>query len=135
MNTSLQLADSLHILGYPVRVQIVLILAREEACVCHIEAVLGIRQALISQNLMALRAAGWVAARREGRNIFYRLANAEIYPAVCHLAEAAGIAVEDFAAFAAHPVQNCPCPACNPTLDPELTCQKIKAGKKDCQQE
>ncbi len=48
------------ILGQPVRLQILLILNTGEECVCHIEAILGIRQASISQQLMVLRDAGLV---------------------------------------------------------------------------
>ena len=49
MNISLDFSSSLagffQLLGQPVRIQILLIIAREQACVCHIEAVIGIRQA------------------------------------------------------------------------------------------
>ena len=62
-------------LGHPVRLQIVDILRRGEICVCHIEAVLGRRQAYISQQLMVLREAGLVEYRKDGLQVFYRLAN------------------------------------------------------------
>ena len=65
-------------LGQPARLEILLAIGAGEACVCHLEAALGQRQAYISQQLMALRHAGLVSARREGRNIFYRLAKPEI---------------------------------------------------------
>ena len=41
----------------PARIQILLAIGEDEACVCHLEAVLGYRQAYISQQLMALREA------------------------------------------------------------------------------
>lgn len=128
-DSSHSLADLFQLLGQPVRIQILLIIAREEACVCHIEAVLGIRQATISQNLMVLRNAGVVKTHRIGRNIFYCLANPELLEAIYRLAVIAGIDQKQLAALAARPVQNCPCPICNPDQDPELACQKIKAGK------
>ncbi len=66
-------------LSHPARLAILEILRSGEACVCHLVALLGWRQAYISQQLMVLRAAGLVADRREGNNIFYRATNPEIY--------------------------------------------------------
>jgi ArsR family transcriptional regulator len=43
------------------------------------EAVLGLRQAYISQQLMVLREAGFIQDRRDGWNIFYRVIKPEIY--------------------------------------------------------
>ena len=66
-------ADLLHALGQPARLRILLTIGEHEACVCHLESLLGYRQAYISQHLMALREAGILHSRREGRFIFYRL--------------------------------------------------------------
>lgn len=60
-------------LAHPVRLQMLDILRVGEVCVCHLEAVLGKRQAYISQQLMVLRNAGIVEARKEGLQVFYRL--------------------------------------------------------------
>src|SRR5574338_1087534 len=57
------------------RVALLLAIGRGEACVCHLEAVLGWRQAYISQHLMALRQAGILSDRREGRYVYYRLSD------------------------------------------------------------
>ncbi len=57
------------------RIQILLAIGDDEACVCHLEAVTGMRQAVISQHLMLLRKAGLVTPNRAGRNIYYRLKN------------------------------------------------------------
>ena len=126
---SAPLTEVFRLLGQPARIQILLILAREEACVCHIEAVLGIRQATISQHLMALRDAGLVVANRDGRNIFYRLAKPDLYDALCQVAATAGVSHQDLLRFSRKPVSNCPCPRCNPEMDPELTCQTIKVKR------
>jgi DNA-binding transcriptional ArsR family regulator len=120
------LTNLFHLLAQPARVHILLILAREEACVCHIEAVLGIRQSTISQHLMALRDAGLVVTYRDGRNIFYRLANPDLYGAICQVASVAGMSSDDLERFSRKPVPGCPCPRCNPEMDPNLTCRKIK---------
>ncbi|NCN23302.1 MAG: metalloregulator ArsR/SmtB family transcription factor [Gallionella sp.] len=45
-----------------------------ELCVCELGAALDDIQPKISRHLAILREAGWVAARREGSWIFYRLA-------------------------------------------------------------
>ncbi|NIV28522.1 MAG: metalloregulator ArsR/SmtB family transcription factor [Anaerolineae bacterium] len=102
-------------LSHPVRLRILDILARQEACVCHLTAVLEQRQPYVSQQLATLRDAGLVADRREGTLIYYRLADE-------HLAKLLGegrAVVEDLEgdglAFPAVPQQaldNCPCPRC-----------------------
>jgi DNA-binding transcriptional ArsR family regulator len=123
---SVSLAEAFRLLGQPVRIQILLTIASQEACVCHIEAALGIRQAAISQHLMVLRDAGLVEANRDGRNIFYRLAKPGLFEAICQVATVAGVSVEDLAQFSRRPLSDCPCPRCNPGMDPQLTCKKIK---------
>lgn len=60
-NTS-AIADLFRLLGQPVRLRILLAIGTGEACVCHLEAHLGLRQALISQYLMVLRDAGLATA-------------------------------------------------------------------------
>lgn len=69
-------------LNHPARLAILDILREGEACVCHLEAHLGLRQAYISQQLMILREAGLVQDRREGWNIFYRVVEPRIYPLI-----------------------------------------------------
>jgi DNA-binding transcriptional ArsR family regulator len=124
--STLPIAELFRLLGQPVRLQVLMTIAEEEACVCHIEAVLHIRQAAISQHLMALRESGLVTAERDGRNIFYRLANPKILAAICEVASSAGVACVECSELAQKPVPGCPCPRCNPGQDPELSCGKIK---------
>lgn len=66
-------ASKLKVLGHPVRLQIVDMLRCGETCVCHIESALNKRQAYVSQQLMTLRDAGLVDARKEGLQVYYRL--------------------------------------------------------------
>ncbi len=66
-------------LTHPARLAILEILRGGEECVCHLEAVLGYRQAYISQQLMVLRDAGLLQDRREGWNVYYRVIRPEIY--------------------------------------------------------
>ena len=127
---SVSLAETFRLMGQPVRIQILLTIAREETCVCHIEAALGMRQAVISQHLMVLRDAGLVAASRDGRNIFYRLAKPGLYEAISQVAVVAGVPADDLAQFSCRPLPGCPCPRCNPGMDPQLSCQEVKKGRR-----
>lgn len=79
------LAAVFRALAHPARLQILDLLRDGEICVCQIEAVLGKRQAYVSQQLMVLREAGLVEARRDGLQVFYRLA----HPAAIALLDAA----------------------------------------------
>jgi DNA-binding transcriptional ArsR family regulator len=66
-------------LGHPVRLQIIEALAQEEeACVCHLERSLGIRQASLSQHLAKLREAGLVVDNRDGTNVYYALTDVSV---------------------------------------------------------
>ena len=62
----------------PARLQILTAIGNGEACVCHLEAVLDLRQAYISQQLMEMRDANLVDTRRDGRYIFYRLTEPQL---------------------------------------------------------
>lgn len=102
-------------LGQPSRLKILLAIGSGEACVCHLEASLGLRQAYISQQLMALRKARIVTDRREGRFIFYRLEN----PRLLELIQLAGILAgiqEDQLRLPHQPstIEGCNCPHCAP---------------------
>ena len=87
------------------------------------------RQASISQHLMVLRKAGLVSAQREGRNIFYRLNEPAVLQVLRQAALISGLTPEALEGYATRPVAGCPCPQCNPGLDPALTCQNIKPAR------
>lgn len=71
-------ADLLKALANPVRLRIVHSLLRDG---CHnvtcIEQGAGVSQSCVSQHLQKLRAAGVVAAERQGNEVFYRVASPE----------------------------------------------------------
>jgi len=93
----------------PVRAQILLAIGSGEACVCHLESLLGLRQAAISQQLMILRRKKIIKSRREGKYVFYRLAK----PEVLEIIRAAGAAVGVSASSLMIPNSNqCECPHC-----------------------
>ena len=67
-----RVAEIYKALAHPIRLQILQqLLLDGEACVCHLEARLGQRQAYISQQLAKLRQAKLVCDRRDGMNVFY----------------------------------------------------------------
>lgn len=84
-------SNILAVLGNPFRVRLVLALWAQEACVCHLEALLKKRQAYISQHLMALREANLLETRRDGKYIYYRLADPEIVELILAAGEIAGL--------------------------------------------
>jgi ArsR family transcriptional regulator len=74
-----QQAQLFRALMHPARLAILEALRDDEACVCHLEARLGYRQAYLSQQLAALRAADLVRDRREGWNIYYSVAQPDVF--------------------------------------------------------
>jgi ArsR family transcriptional regulator len=115
------IAALLRTLGQPERLKILLAIGQQEACVCHLEAALGLRQAYISQHLMALRQAGLVTARRDGRNIYYRIEDPSLLGFIRQAGEQAGLdqAQMSRARIPSLP-PNCPCPHCAEEPMPEF---------------
>ena len=94
MTNSLEsISELLQIISAPARLEILLLVGAGEACVCHLENRLGYRQAYISQHLMAMRQAGLIDSRREGRFVFYRLLKPEIMPLIRMTADIAGVSL------------------------------------------
>ena len=121
-----EISKLLMLIGQPARIRILLVIASAEACVCHMEAVTGMRQASISQHLMVLRRAGLVTHHRVGRNIFYRLVRPEVLEILAQSALLAGIAPEQLKSLSIRQVPGCTCPQCAPDLDPKLYCKPQK---------
>ena len=97
MTNSLEaISELLQNISAPARLEILLLIGAGEACVCHIEARLGFRQAYISQHLMALRQAGLLETRREGKFVFYRLVKTGILPLIEQAAQAVGVVLPTF---------------------------------------
>ena len=113
--TPIKISHLFRSLSQPARIEILLAIGSGEACVCHLEAMLQMRQAYISQHLMALREAGILEARREGRFVFYRLKSPEIMKFIRLAAQTVGIP-EDKVVFATgeRPHEGCCCPHCAP---------------------
>jgi ArsR family transcriptional regulator len=111
------------VLMHPTRLAILDVLRNGEQCVCHMEAVFGLRQAHISQHLMVLRDAELVTDRRDGWNIFYRVNKPEIYTVIDAMNVFSGEAggkpgIETQSSDASfNEMRACPCPKCNPAAE------------------
>ena len=119
LQVSEQIAAPLSAIASPQRVAILLLIGKGEACVCHLEASLGWRQAYISQHLMALRKADILQDRREGRYIFYSLKDASILDLITASATLSGLSAETVSGLTNTQVNSvCECPHCTPALIP-----------------
>jgi DNA-binding transcriptional ArsR family regulator len=111
MTTFTKPANLFRVLMHPTRLTILEILRDGEQCVCHLEAVLGYRQAYISQQLIVLREAGLVEDRRDGTRIYYRVIKPEVFNLVDTAVQMSGLKLTH---EKNKRVANCPCPKCNP---------------------
>ncbi len=113
--------DLLRTLAHPARLHILELLREGEVCVCHIQAVLGERQATVSQHLMALRAAHLVNSRKDGLRVYYSLAQ----PQLLETLDGLHPWVAGSSRSARHPAPlrltpsrgRCTCPRCLATLE------------------
>jgi ArsR family transcriptional regulator len=115
-------ANLLKLLAHPVRIAILKILQQEEACVCHMEATLGFRQAYLSQQLAVLRQAEIISDRRDGWNVYYQIQNEGILEILQLSEKLAGPGKSEI------PFQpaSCPCPKCSAKTGKESTCNQAK---------
>ncbi len=68
-----QISDDLGILGHPIRLQILDMLAQRDGhvCVCDLEAALPVKQPTVSHHLKLLRTAGLIDCVRHGLWAYY----------------------------------------------------------------
>jgi DNA-binding transcriptional ArsR family regulator len=82
-------AELMRSLSHPRRLLVLCALGREEKSVAELRRMLGgVGQVPMSQQLMRLRADGLVTSRREGTNVYYRIAREEVLCVVEALAAA-----------------------------------------------
>ena len=74
-DTLYDLAELFRIFGDSTRIRILYVLFEAEMCVCDIAQLLGMTQSAISHQLRSLKNARLVKARREGKTVFYSLAD------------------------------------------------------------
>lgn len=73
-----QMAELFKTFGDPTRIRILMSLARQEMCVCDIAELLGMSQSAISHQLRVLKQMELVKFRREGKTVFYSLADSHV---------------------------------------------------------
>lgn len=74
-NKLYDLSDFFKVLGDSTRVKIIWALDIGEICVCDLAALLGMTKSAISHQLRALKDANLIKSRREGKMVFYSLAD------------------------------------------------------------
>lgn len=72
------LAELFKIFGDSTRIRILYALFESEMCVCDIAQLLGMTQSAISHQLRCLKQSKLVKYRREGKTVFYSLADAHV---------------------------------------------------------
>ena len=65
-------------LGDATRLRILKIIADEELCSCEVQAALGLTQPTTSHHLGILERAGILSSRRNGKWVFYKIANSQV---------------------------------------------------------
>lgn len=98
--------------SHPVRLKILEILRHEDACVCHINAILNLRQAYVSQQLAVLREGGLIEDRKCGWNVYYRVVDPRIYEIIDQVVDL----IDPEHRLLRDPLlvpEDCPCPRCN----------------------
>jgi DNA-binding transcriptional ArsR family regulator len=115
-----EISNIFSVIGNPFRVKLLYAIGNGEACVCHLEAVLKKRQVYISQHLMVLRDAGILETRRDGKYIFYRVADEKMFSLIETAATIAGTSTDDLHKFAESGKHaSCNCPKCAPEFSNE----------------
>lgn len=90
-DTMKELADFYKVFGDPTRIKILCVLLEAEVCVCDLAEILGMTQSAISHQLRVLKQMKLVKNRREGKTVYYSLADGHIQTIISqgmeHIAE------------------------------------------------
>lgn len=71
-------AELFKVFGDATRVKILFLLLENEMCVCDIASILNMQQSAISHQLRVLKQARLVKYRRDGKTVFYSLADSHV---------------------------------------------------------
>lgn len=101
-------------LAHPARLQILDALRAGPECVCHLEALLGLRQAYVSQQLARLREAGLVVDNKEGLNVFYEVKDPQVFQIIDQVRALTRIPDDRLRPLMGgnQVIAGCPCPKC-----------------------
>ena len=73
-----KLSDLFKVISDPTRIKILFALKKDELCVCDISVILNMTQSAISHQLRTLRMCKLVTYRKEGKTVFYKLADEHV---------------------------------------------------------
>lgn len=74
-DTLIDLAELFKVFGDSTRIKILSALSGGELCVCDVSTAVGMTSSAVSHQLKILKSAGLVSFRREGKTVFYALAD------------------------------------------------------------
>lgn len=77
-DTLIDLAELFKIFGDSTRIKILAVLSKGELCVCDISDAIGMSVSAVSHQLKILKQAKLVTFRRDGKTVFYRLADSHV---------------------------------------------------------
>lgn len=77
-DTLTRLSDLFKVFGDGTRIRILYALFEQEVCVCDLAQLLGMTQSAVSHQLRVLKQARLIRSRREGKTIFYALADEHV---------------------------------------------------------
>lgn len=72
------LSELYKVFGDSTRIRILFVLFEAEVCVCDLAAALGMTQSAVSHQLRILKQSRLVKSRREGKSVFYSLADGHV---------------------------------------------------------
>ena len=78
------LAELFKVFGDSTRIRILFVLFEAEVCVCDLAQALNMTQSAISHQLRILKQNKLVKSRREGKSIFYSLADGHVRTIIAH---------------------------------------------------
>ena len=73
-----RLSDLFRVFGDGTRIRILYVLFEQEVCVCDIANLLGMTQSAVSHQLRVLRSARLIRSRRDGKTVYYSLADEHV---------------------------------------------------------
>lgn len=78
-NELYDLAELFKVFGDSTRIRILFVLFEAEVCVCDLAKALNMTQSAISHQLKILKQSKLIKSRRDGKSIFYSLADKHVY--------------------------------------------------------
>ena len=72
------LADLFKVFGDSTRIRILYVLLEDEVCVCDLAQLIGMTQSAVSHQLRILKQARLIKSRRDGKTVFYSLADEHV---------------------------------------------------------